>query len=463
MVSVAALLLVPIASASAFSGEVTFEGNGSGWVKGAEFYGGEPLIGCHWNGTEIDIGVPGPGECKTTLETEEGITGLKLMHEADLGSEFAGWKIEEGQNLGTCEEELPSAGECAGISFGTNVVIKAAFTKIPLPKFTLTTSTSGTSGSVECKIDGGVKGPCPEGVEEVEETSAVEMFAEPGAGSALNEWTSGPCENESTNPCSFTMEEDTSANADFAVASEDLTVNNVGIEGTVECQVNGGGFAPCSGLTTYSYGDEIDVTASAASEHKLASLVGTGSASGVACEVASETAGSCSFTITADSSVTATFEPAGTKDEAEGNVHGEVPITTSLESACSDVDLGEFLPGVNANYIGSCGVTLTSTGVETELRASDESAVDTGHLIQDYTDKNSVEHHYALLDALQTKVGAGTYESLDPGPVSLVTYGTPVSNKNETVWFRQHIGATEGLHTGVYAKMITLTLEQTIP
>ena len=72
-----------------------------------------------------------------------------------------------------------------------------------------------------------------------------------------------------------------SANAEFVVASEDLTINNEGVEGTVECQVNSGGFAPCSG-TTANLGDEIDVTASAAAENKLESLIGTGDAEGAA-------------------------------------------------------------------------------------------------------------------------------------------------------------------------------------
>ena len=473
LATAAAFLLVPAGQALAAplpSAMVIFAGEGSGSVISHEgpVQGNPRLQPCHWDGSipEIDEGmtyvpvgepsepntkVEEPGICKTELSENLVAPSIRLEHHADPGSVFAGWKVIQGSGL-ACVQESAGAGDCSVGSFGgVEVVVQATFDLEPLAPYALNLTASGAAGGeFECSINGGPAGPCPV---EVEETKEVEVFAT-GTGVELDEWTTGPCAATNDNPCSFTMpSEAVSANAAFVVASEDLTINNEGVEGTVECQVNGGGFAPCSGTTAYTYGDEIDVTASAAAEHKLVSLVGTGDAEGAACEAASESNGSCSFTITEDSSVTATFEPAGTKAQVEGNVHGEVPVTTSLGSACSDVYLGEFLPGVAANYASTCTVTATSTGAATSLTASDESPNHTGHLVQG---------SYFLPDALETRANGGTYEGLET-PVSLLTYSEPVSADNVNVSFRQHIGLHDGLHTGPYAKTITLTLEQTSP
>ena len=380
-------------------------------------------------------------------EATEEFAATTLTETPDSESEFTGWT--------GCSEEKVEAGKVNCIvSLGGAAEVEANFTEIP--KFNLAVAKTGEGSGTVTSSPAGIN--CgTECDHEFQDGTPVTLTAAEDTGSTFTGWTGSGCSGTGT--CEVTMDEAHSVEANFDLVPETLTVTAAGGgSGTLECEDNAGS---CSG--TALYGHTIKITATPDAENVVEKIETTGSANGE-CSVGSEgESGSCEFEITEGSSVTVYFESAGTKDQAEGNVHGEVPVTTSLESACSDVDLGKFLPGVNANYIGNCGVTVTSTGVETELRASDESAVDTGHLIQDYTDKNSVKHHYALLDALQTKVGAGTYESLDPGPVSLVTYGTPVSNKNETVWFRQHIGATEGLHTGTYAKTITLTLEQTTP
>src|SRR5262249_28663807 len=86
----------------------------------------------------------------------------------------------------------------------------------------------------------------------------------------------------------------------------------------------------------------------------------------------------------ATSAQTAVVPKAGggeTEASKEGEVYGEVPQTTSLESACSEVFLGEFLPGVSKNYENGCLVTATSTGEETSLSAADESPNAVGYLV----------------------------------------------------------------------------------
>jgi hypothetical protein len=245
----------------------------------------------------------------------------------------------------------------------------------------------------------------------------------------------------------------------------ELTTTTEG-EGTVACEVNGEA-KPCTG--TYTSYDAVKVVATPASnEFNVGSITGTGSAAGH-CSAAT---GICEFEIAENSSVAVVFVPASTRDEAEGNVHGEVPQTTTLESGCSNVDLGLFLPGVKkdnplvegGSYEGSCLVSVTSTGEASSLTAADLTGNDTGYLTQ------KPGHNYSLASPLFTgaKELAPLGGSAGPGgpltsPVTLMTWAAPVSKGPVGVGFRQPIGEHDPLHTGTYAKTITLTLQQTTP
>jgi hypothetical protein len=154
----------------------------------------------------------------------------------------------------------------------------------------------------------------------------------------------------------------------------------------------------------------------------------------------------------------------------ERNVYGEVEETTELTSECSEeLFLGYFKPGVAENYSVPCLVVATSTGEESSLTASDESnegAGKTGHL------KNS-DHPttYWLAQALKAQAtdldGLGESSSTGFGVMepshTLLNYGAPVSADDVEVEFNQPIAAQDPLRTGVYQKVITLTLKQENP
>jgi len=248
----------------------------------------------------------------------------------------------------------------------------------------------------------------------------------------------------------------------------ELTTTTEG-EGTVACTVNGES-KPCTG--TYTSFDVVKITATPNSkEFNVGSITTTGSATGH-CSVST---GVCEFELAEKTSVTVKFIPASTKAEATGNVHGEVPQTTTLESGCSNVDLGKFLPGAAGvgevppvvaghSYEGSCAVFVTSTGEATSLTAADLSAVDTGFLTQ------KPGHNYSLAKPLFVGAqellplgGSPTLGGALVSPVTLMTWAAPVSKGPVGVGFRQPIGEHDPLHTGVYAKTITLTLQQTPP
>ena len=327
----------------------------------------------------------------------------------------------------------------------------------PKPKFALNLTKSGTgNGTFQCN---GVA--CET---EYAEGTKVTVTASPNAGSHFVAF-SGDCTGAT---CEVTMSAAKTVNAQFDLNSESLTTTTSG-SGTVACEVNGSP-APCTG--SYPFGSTVKVVATPAAENNLGSLTGTGSAAGHCSVVSKE----CNFELTADTSVAVLFEAASTKSVVEGNVHGEVPQTTTIESGCSDVNLGKFIPGAAGkgevpplvpghSYEGSCVVTVTSTGEATSLTAADLTGIDTGYLTQKPLHPYSLA--YAALHRSRRELG-GLGGVATPGgallaPVTLMTWAAPVSKDPVGVGFRQPIGEHDPLHTGVYAKTITLTLEQTTP
>ncbi len=163
----------------------------------------------------------------------------------------------------------------------------------------------------------------------------------------------------------------------------------------------------------------------------------------------------------ADSAQTGTIAAAAS-NEVNPVVEGEVPRTLSLEeSTCTTVKLGEFLPGVPANYHNTCAVTATDTGGNGKLTAEDKEAKGhEGHLMNG---------SYFLPKALEAKAidaqslgGGGALTSLE-SPVVLLSWSAPFSADVITTTFNQPIAKTDGLRTGTYAKTITLTLSTTEP
>ncbi len=59
----------------------------------------------------------------------------------------------------------------------------------------------------------------------------------------------------------------------------------------------------------------------------------------------------------------------------------------------------------------------------------------------------------------------GTFTLPEPLEVSLskASWTAPVANDPVTIAFKQHIGATDALRTGTYAKTLTFTLSTTTP
>jgi hypothetical protein len=122
-------------------------------------------------------------------------------------------------------------------------------------------------------------------------------------------------------------------------------------------------------------------------------------------------------------------------DQEPGPAAGTVPATLSLTLGAG-ASFGVFTPGVDRTYTASMTANVISTAGEATLSASDP-----GHL---------ANGAFSLPSALQV--------SLDPS-----AWPAPVANGAVAIGFSQHIGATDALRTGSYAKTLTFTLSTSTP
>jgi Divergent InlB B-repeat domain len=349
-------------------------------------------------------------------------------------------------------------------------------------KYTLAATTNGNgAGTVECSTDGGATyAGC---AAEYEEETELVLKETPSAGSEFTGWNGASgsaslCEGSSASECSFKIEADTAIAAGFALLAPVNTsvpvISGTPQEGRTLKTTNG---AWDNNPSSYAWQwEDCEATGSepctpiggATSDEYTLTSADLGRT--VRVTVTAENAGGSA---SAASAYTAEVT-AGESNEASGNVHGSVPKTQSLESTCQDVSLGEFIPAEAHTYHNTCGLTATSTTAESQLVAEDKEPQGHAGYLVNYDNEatgSAKEREFALKQALEMgaedtenpeyaeKVGASTgVVNLTGGAEPLMTYGKPVSADKVTMTFKQKIGAKEGLHTGEYAKTITVTL-----
>lgn len=248
----------------AFELSVETEGNGEGVVE------------CQVEG--------GPYELCPESETYAYGTEVTLFAEPAEGSEFTEW-----------------GGDCSGIEAECALAVEeplgvtAAFE--PEPPFALTIDADGTgSGEVQCEVEGGEAEECEA---EYEEGTEVALVPLEDPGSEFTGW-SGDCTGTGT--CELTMDSDKEVTATFdeeevPVEEFSLSASKAGTgSGTVTSSPAG---IDCGATCAAEYeeGEEVALTAIAASGSTFSGWSG-GGCSGT---------GTCEVTITADTAVTATF------------------------------------------------------------------------------------------------------------------------------------------------------------
>jgi arabinogalactan endo-1,4-beta-galactosidase len=156
--------------------------------------------------------------------------------------------------------------------------------------------------------------------------------------------------------------------------------------------------------------------------------------------------------------VTATVDVGTWRDLGVG---GTVPATLSL-SLGAPASFGAFTPGVADDYDASTTADVISTAGDASLSVTDPSDNATGRLVNGASaltdplqaNASSAGGHGSALAPLSTTAGT---------PLTLLTYAAPVSHDTVTIGLRQHIGSSEPLRTGSYAKTLTFTLSTTTP
>jgi hypothetical protein len=212
-------------------------------------------------------------------------TELTLVPEAEVGSEFGGFSGGSGSAAG-CTGTAPCSFTIAAAS-----AVTAAFDLEPRPEFALTVKKTGTgSGTVECEVGGGPRGPCaatyPEGTELI-------LLATPAPGSEFVHWLGACAEAEEYEECELTIDSPRSVTATFNL-SPALTVHLAGTgNGSVTCEAEEGE-EPCA--PRYPKETELVLRATANPGSKFAGWSNACSGSGI-----------CELTMTGAKTVTAAF------------------------------------------------------------------------------------------------------------------------------------------------------------
>ena len=235
----------------------------------------------------------------------------------------------------------------------------------------LTTATNG-SGSLQCTVNGGASGACATSYNYGDN---VVITATASTGSTFAGWT-GDC-TTTTGTCTLSMTAAHSVTAKFTLNAEALTVNTNGGNGTgtVQCTANGVGPAACA--TSYNYGTSLVLTPTASSPSSTFS-----GWSGICIN----TAGNCTFTITAATTATAKFTlvPEALTIKSSGNGAGtfQCALNGGTNGTCAtSYNYGDSVvitatPNTGSNFTSwtGCSSTVTNTCTMTMTAAQTGTA-----------------------------------------------------------------------------------------
>ncbi|MBU6482923.1 MAG: FG-GAP repeat protein, partial [Nitrospirae bacterium] len=237
--------------------------------------------------------IAGTGSCSYVFQTGAVVTLTATA------TGFTGW------SGGTGSASCTGTGTCS-ITLNADSSVTATFPVTP-PPATLTTSTAGAgTGTVTCSTNGGaIFGAC---ATTYASGTALVLQATANSGTIFTGWSNGTGSVNCTGItiCSVTLSADSSVTANFALNVTQFSVNAPTVSangggGTVECTANGGAAGPCG---SYPVGTPISIIPAPNSASNFSGWTnGTGSVT-ASC---SNATGACTFTLTANTSITANF------------------------------------------------------------------------------------------------------------------------------------------------------------
>jgi uncharacterized repeat protein (TIGR02543 family) len=248
-------------------------------------------------------------------------TAVTLSQSPSAGSVFSGWSGGGCSGTGTCTTTVTA-----------NTTVTATFTLNQYP-LTVSKSGSGTVTSSPAGINCG--GTCSANFNH---GTTVSLSATAGAGHTFAGW-GGACSGTGT--CSVSMTSPQSVSATFSLNNYTLTVNRTG-SGTVTSSVGG---INCGGTCTASlpYGTTVNLSQAPGGGYNFAGW--SGACSGT---------GACSLTITGNTTVGATFDPAQYTLSVTRSGAGNGSVT----SAPAGINCASGT--CNATYAHGTTVTLTA-------------------------------------------------------------------------------------------------------
>jgi hypothetical protein len=209
-------------------------------------------------------------------------TQVTLTATPSAGSVFGGWSGGGCSGTGTCQVTLASA----------TTTVTATFTAIRTVTVTPAGTGSGSVASAPPGISCGATCSAP-----FADGTQVTLTATPVAGSVFSGWSGGTCSG--TSPCTFTVSANTNVTATFAPITRTLTVSEAG-GGQVTSAPAGINCSPTSNQCSAGYPNGTPVTLTASPNSGFSFAGWGGACSGT---------GACQVTMSADMSVTATFNP----------------------------------------------------------------------------------------------------------------------------------------------------------
>jgi len=323
-------------------------------------------------------------DCPTTCSAAyDGGTSVTLTATPAPGSRFDGWS-------GDC-----TADPCTVTMDGSRDVT-ATFTRLPVLTVTPAGSGSGTVTSSPGGIDCG--STCSASFDE---GTMVTLTATPSAGSRFAGW-SGACSG--TDTCTVTMDSDQSVTATF-IRMWTLTVSTAGSgSGTVTIEP-GGVVCASTCSATFDDGTMVTLTASPAAGDVFGGW--SGACTGT---------GSCSLTMNADLSVTATFTaPPRTLTVTKAGGGDGTVASTPPGIDCGSTCSAAFDDGTVVTLSASASPGFTFVGWSGDCAGTDNCTVtmDADHAVTATFTATSPQRRTLLVS--RAGDGTGTVTSTPPG------------------------------------------------
>ncbi|MBI3802256.1 MAG: hypothetical protein HY282_00650 [Nitrospirae bacterium] len=291
--------------------------------------------------TSSPVGIDCGAACSASFNISTSVT---LTASPASNSTFAGWS-------GACS----GTGSCV-VTVDAAKSVTATFT---LKAFTLSVATSGNGtvtsnvGGINCGANGNV---C---TATLTVGTSVTLTATPAGGATFSGWSG--CDSASGSSCTLAMNTDRSAAASFGIQTVALTVlkdgNGSGTVTSLPAGVSCG--TDCSGF--FNTGTSVTLTAAPVADSNFSGWTGCDTATGASCSVTMSAAKSVTATFTLK-----TFSLTAAKSGAGSGTLTSAPGGISCGTTCSaSFNIGTSVtltasPASNATFAGWSGCDSTS-------------------------------------------------------------------------------------------------------